>query len=358
VAIAEVSSQRVGTSFNASSSTITLPNQVTNGNVVMLMAQAECDAANGIGTPTVGLHAGSSCTIGTPVVDATYAPDLYRRLSIVRIPVTGSGSMTLDVNCSANAQYCTIAADEFSGMEPSNPVDGSLSTGTGSTSPENSGNAHSSATGGMIIGLTQNNSTSTVTFSGENGTVIYEQGSSAYATGCTQFRLVDTGDFNLQDNISPNFTWFALAQGYKTTVSSSNQKTYPSSDISVGGYLNELGSTPLYTSIDEVSPSTTDYVISPVDPSDQRFTVKFGSLGDPSTGTEHYIFFQYWNTDGVGQIDMTVYLKQGASYLGSFIVTDIPWVATIGTYAIPSTIVDTISDYTDLRAEISFNKVR
>ena len=65
-----------------------------------------------------------------------------------------------------------------------------------------------------------------------------------------------------------------------------NQFARPISDISVGGWLNELGSgTNLYQSIDEATASDTDYIRSGATPVDDTAIFILTPLATPDAGT-------------------------------------------------------------------------
>lgn len=141
----------------------------------------------------------------------------------------------------------------------------------------------------------------------------------------------------------------------------------PVSDASDGAWLNQAASAvDMYTSIDEVTASDTDYVESELNPS--ASPVVFGlttTLEDPVSSSSHILRWRRQkDASGGGTIGLTVELRQ--SYVsegtpGTLIATatadaDIPAAWTDTSYTLSAGEADAITDYTALYVRIVANQ--
>src|SRR5215217_6762135 len=125
----------------------------------------------------------------------------------------------------------------------------------------------------------------------------------------------------------------------------------PTSDVTDGSWLNELGSnTNLYASIDESVASDVDYIISSAISSGLSDTCEVGltSLGDPVSSSSHTVAYRY-RAQGAGTMNLTVRLMQGASIIASWTHTSVSTSYAVATQTLSGAEADSISDYADLR---------
>jgi len=122
----------------------------------------------------------------------------------------------------------------------------------------------------------------------------------------------------------------------------------PAGDIHIGGFENELGGTPLYASIDEVSPQSTDYILhsSPIvgDYCEVSLSAPTGDI----PASNHVIRWQARRAGGTQTIKVKCELRQGASVIASDEQTLTDSYQTFE-YQLTQGEIDSISDYDDLR---------
>lgn len=126
----------------------------------------------------------------------------------------------------------------------------------------------------------------------------------------------------------------------------------PDGDQSVGNWTTDGGGTSnLYQSIDEASPSDADYVRSELSPSSSSYECTLGNLEDPQSSSGHVVRYRYAKDAAGGQtINLTVQLRQGAStVIASATHNDISETVTAGSITLSGAEADAITDYSDLR---------
>jgi len=128
----------------------------------------------------------------------------------------------------------------------------------------------------------------------------------------------------------------------------------PTSDISDGNWLNELGNnTNLFASLDEVTPLDDDYIISPLNPSSEPVTIGMDSALQTPLAGQQYAMYRIGKDNPSARIDITVELLQGASVVQTWTYTDVAY----GFTNISELITGTITDYSQLRLRFTANKV-
>lgn len=124
----------------------------------------------------------------------------------------------------------------------------------------------------------------------------------------------------------------------------------PSSDISTGNWLNNSGTTPLYTAIDEVSPDQTDYIISQSLSTGQSDTceVALSTLNNPAQNDFQAVSYSFQNT-GSTSATFVVSLRQGATQI-------VAWTHTVAAgssfkvrQSLTTAQITSITDYSALR---------
>jgi hypothetical protein len=141
----------------------------------------------------------------------------------------------------------------------------------------------------------------------------------------------------------------------------------PSIDTLNQSYTDQGGgSANLYTTVDEVSASDTDYIKSPLAPSNSVYVTKFSTVEDPQASTGHVVRYRYQkDAAGGAQINITIELRQGytnESSQGTLIatvatLTNIANGWTTGSYTLSAGEADSITDYTALYLRIVTTQV-
>ncbi len=131
------------------------------------------------------------------------------------------------------------------------------------------------------------------------------------------------------------------------------QYARPDADAGAGGWVNQAGSgSNLYQSIDESSPSDTDFCIS----TDQlgatdTMEVDLSDVTDPTSSSDHKVVYRAKGTDPSGFYgipSLTVNLMQGTTAIASSVNSSLGGSFTEYTITLSSAEANNITDYTDL----------
>jgi hypothetical protein len=125
------------------------------------------------------------------------------------------------------------------------------------------------------------------------------------------------------------------------------QYARPDADEAGNSFVNELASNSnMFDSINESTPSDTDYIVSAKNPANNVYVCHLTSVDDPLVDTGHIINFRYKKDVAVNaeQIDLTVQLRQdyvSESNTGTLIaqtyITNISSSWTNGSYTLSNT---------------------
>ena len=138
----------------------------------------------------------------------------------------------------------------------------------------------------------------------------------------------------------------------------------PNADTYIGNYEDQAaGTTNIYQSIDEVSPSDADYVISPVSPSSEIYVCGLSTAADPESPANHVVRYRYAKSTASGdQIDLVVQLREGyvdegtpGTLIASWSHTDVSATAATAEQTLSSGEANSITDYSDLFLRFVFN---
>ena len=210
MAIARIASQSTGVSVLTASTNLAMPVNVTNGNVVFVGVNAYKNGASPT-TPTV-VKASGTATIGTVTEEAFNQSNIsteYTRVSIMRVPITGTGSLTLTIGTDGTS--LTVGVDEFSGV---GAKDGSAVTNTATSTSETTGNVVV-AGASLIFTISAEFNASASTHTSISDNVVFEQGNSTYNGSLIQDKLCATsGTYALTSTIANSMLWFTVAQAY------------------------------------------------------------------------------------------------------------------------------------------------
>jgi hypothetical protein len=139
----------------------------------------------------------------------------------------------------------------------------------------------------------------------------------------------------------------------------------PTADTHLGNYKNEAGGTTnIYQSIDETSPSDADFIESPSAPANEPYVTRLGNLSDPATSTGHLVRYRYAkDQSGGAQVNLTVELRQGyvseaspGTLIASWSHSNISETWTTAVQTLTGSQADSITDYTSLYLRFVFNQ--
>lgn len=136
------------------------------------------------------------------------------------------------------------------------------------------------------------------------------------------------------------------------------QYARPSADAYVGNYTTQAGGTTnLYTTIDDVTTDDTDYIQSPLSPTNEVYVCKLSAVTAPGTTSNHVMFMRTSaDKDNQQTISITQELRQGyvnESNQGTLIasqtrsgINSTTW--TNSTYTLSGAEAGSITDYSNL----------
>ncbi len=132
----------------------------------------------------------------------------------------------------------------------------------------------------------------------------------------------------------------------------------PDADLFVeAGYTDHLGGTTnLFQTLDEVTPSDTDYVESPDVPTADAYVCSLGAVTDPALSTGHIVRYRYSKSAAGGDaINLDVELRQGyvnegtpGTLIASWSHVGITDTVTQADQTLTGPQADAITDYSDL----------
>lgn len=228
MAIAHVTGQSSGNvAPNTTSVSEAFNNDVTAGNNLYVVgfkyspsndALAEGDLTKTAGTATLG-----TITLDVSVNFAYNADANHIAIGIWRIPVTGSGSLTLQLGGAVAGSYLGIAVDEFEGdWDSSSLEDTSSNTDAASnTTPGTTGNVTSAGAALFIAGITIGTGTTvTITPDGAFTETFEEEAGATNQPGSMIWKIVgsgntDQGEWTLSGSGTWSEGWAGVAAVYK-----------------------------------------------------------------------------------------------------------------------------------------------
>lgn len=141
----------------------------------------------------------------------------------------------------------------------------------------------------------------------------------------------------------------------------------PTTDTTRESWVDQVdGTTNIYTTIDETSPSDADYIKSASAPTtDAYVTALTTSLEDPVSSSGHIVRYRYQkNVTGGAQIDIVIQLRQGyvnegtpGTLIASTTLTNVSNGWTTGSFTLSAGEADSITDYTSLFIRVTANQV-
>lgn len=233
--VARVQIAPAGVGNAASSAASTFSADVTAGNTLIVTAMKHESADS---TPFALAHlskTAGTATLGTIALDVQKVGTGVAGLgskranaAIYRIPVTGSGSLTLTITASANS-YILLEPVEYSGLAAS-PLEGTSTnenegaSGPGSAvSPITSGNV-TTAGAGLMVGVTSSECNVNTTFGTLNNSFsqVYKNETTTDNNGAVADRIVGSGTTSgLSWDQSASNAWVAVAASYAAASGSS-----------------------------------------------------------------------------------------------------------------------------------------
>jgi hypothetical protein len=215
--VALVGSQKDGATDGTqpSSRAFAMPGNVTSGNVVIFIGFVFHGAALTITSGMLTKTAGTA-TIGTIVMDSsTNATTTLPGIGIWRVPVTGSGSLTLTFNYATSA-FSGVAAAEFSGMNAT-PLDSNSGT-SGTGTAETSGTVTTVGAGVIVAGFAEGNSGLNWTRTNSDQVIFQDSNATTHFTCCAQYKI-NSGTSNTVTSTSDasGTNWASRYASYKTS---------------------------------------------------------------------------------------------------------------------------------------------
>lgn len=222
-AIARVQGSGFAVRPGAGSFAFSTTGNVTNANVV-IVAVTVFDNGGNPGTTTLAKSAGTS-TIGTVVTDISYSATYVAgvKMYIFRVPITGTGSLTLTLTNSVGTDgFWTGGWEEYSYLT-SFSLDGSTTANhaTGTSGSTNSVTSTAATGGGVITALISEAATVNGFARTFSDNAIFHSEDTSKVTGIDEDKLVSSGSFTITSGFAGNsWAWDAIAQAYKDATSS------------------------------------------------------------------------------------------------------------------------------------------
>lgn len=190
-----VSGQNGGASAAASSDTYAFGSNVTSGNTVII-AGGQTEAASDAWVAGDCTKSAGTATIGTPVLLASnnvnFQASIYARTALWLVPITGSGSLTMQISNGSSPFWTLIAGHEFT--ETDSTAEDSAAAGT-ATDNTNADTGNATSAGNALFAavvLTTDETDPTVTPDGSY-TEAHEESSGGGPVLNFMYRLVTTG---------------------------------------------------------------------------------------------------------------------------------------------------------------------
>ena len=125
----------------------------------------------------------------------------------------------------------------------------------------------------------------------------------------------------------------------------------PSSDVTLGGWINEIGGTTLYTSLNETSQNDATFIRSSNNPVADTAEVHLGSSGVLADGTLKIAVGKGINNTVV--VNQRIALVQGTTEKAVWMYNDVAFGITLKTETLTGPQLASISDFTDLRIRMT-----
>lgn len=218
MAIAHVQS-RGNYADNATSISLAFTGNVTAGNLLIIMADKYSPSNDAFAAADCTKSAGTA-TIGTITLDVSQNVNAsgsdYMANGIWSVPVTGSGSCTIQVAGGVAGSYWIIGIVEVSGADTGASRLEDSSTGTANSSAVSSGDG-TSAGGAIFVGIHGVYTGSTRTITPDAAfSAIYEQEDVAHNIGAAEYRIVTTGTTDSASwSLDSGHLWMAAVVVYK-----------------------------------------------------------------------------------------------------------------------------------------------
>ena len=138
-----------------------------------------------------------TATIGTVALDGSIPNTSYTSLAFYRIPVTGTGTLTLTYN-PGSSYYQLIGCGEFTGVN-SSPVSTTAGNASNTSGALHSTGSVSSTDLGVMIYLAMENPATNFTRSWSDVIIFHIDTGSSTATGIIQYKIINASPNTMQD---------------------------------------------------------------------------------------------------------------------------------------------------------------
>lgn len=139
----------------------------------------------------------------------------------------------------------------------------------------------------------------------------------------------------------------------QTTPAYNFQMLRPNADSSLGGWTDQAsGTTNIYQSIDDVTPSDSDYVQSASLPTSSVARFKLSNGDDPGSDNNHFVVYRYRKPENAGTVNLTVRLMEGTTTRATWTHNGIGTEWTTVNQLLSGAEAASITDYTNLYIEL------
>lgn len=212
--------QSVGT-FADDATTISLATSgnVTAGNLLVIyVAKYSPNAGDVFQIGDISKIAGTA-TLGTFTLDVEHNLDVLGGgvfAAVYSVPITGSGSCTIQIAAADAGSYLLLALQELSGADTTGSRVAGTNENTGNSVAIDSGNV-ASGTGGIFCGCSVTGATTGHTFTPDGAfTTVYELESIDHVTGSAIYRIVSSNTTDSASwSISVAYPWVGVLAVYK-----------------------------------------------------------------------------------------------------------------------------------------------
>lgn len=189
--------------------------QVASGNIVMVGVSSYNGGAQNYAAGDLTKTAGTA-TIGAVALDcATNQPSSNIGCAIYRVPVTGSGTLTLTFTSNGGGVYGFIGCGEFTGQNATPFDSGKTNSGAGWTATSGS---VSSSVPGMIFYICSVNAGGNYTGTNSDNVIFQDTNGSSDSCGIVQYKLINSSPNTVTNNTDgASSVWINAWAVYKSS---------------------------------------------------------------------------------------------------------------------------------------------
>lgn len=207
---------------NTTSISLATSGNVTNGNLLVIYAMKYSTSDTDVFQIGDISKIAGTATLGTFTLDVEHNYDAGADgmfSAIYSVPITGTGSCTIQIAGASSGSYLLLVLQELSGADVSGTRVVGTNEATGANSPIDSGSVASGA-GGIFCGAGATYSIAGHTFTPDGAfTELYEQETIDHATGSAIYRIVSSNTTDSASwTIGTNYNWVSTLVVYKESA--------------------------------------------------------------------------------------------------------------------------------------------